>query len=115
MRRAGSALAREKGTPTEAGACPTCGMSWNNFKQAGLLGCPHDYEIFSAKLLPLLKRAQEGACEHAGKIPSKRKTIEGDRHLAMTWLARGDLRMLDAENYEQAASLRDKLKDLEQN
>ena len=94
--------------------CSVCGLSWTQFKQAGLMGCPHDYEQFSDKLVPLLKRAQEGATEHVGKVPSKRQTVAGERQARTLRLRRDLRRAIDAENYEQAAELRDALKQLEQ-
>ncbi len=95
-------------------ACTICGLSWSQFKQSGLMGCPHDYEQFQNKLLPLLKRAQEGATEHIGKVPAKRQTAEGERQSRTMRLRRDLKRAIDAENYEQAAQLRDILRQLEQ-
>ncbi len=95
--------------------CPACGMSWNNFKQGGLVGCPHDYELFSHKMLPLLKRAQEGATEHVGKVAPRKKTVESERQVATLRLRRDLQKAVNAENYEQAATLRDQLRRLEEN
>jgi protein arginine kinase activator len=99
----------------DAQACPSCGMTWAGFKQSGIMGCSHDYEQFSSKLLPLLKRAQEGAAEHVGKTPARRKTHEGDRQVTTLRLRRELQKALNAENYEHAAQVRDKLRSLEQN
>ena len=30
--------------------CPDCGMSWQEFKDTGLLGCPKDYDLFVNQL-----------------------------------------------------------------
>ena len=95
--------------------CPECGMNWSTFKQSGLMGCKHDYELYEAKLLPLLKRAQEGASQHVGKVPHARKTEAGDRQMTTLRLRRELQKAIDAENYEQAARLRDELRKLEQN
>jgi protein arginine kinase activator len=106
---------RSKDAPADPDACPLCGLSWTNFKSAGLMGCPHDYELFHAKLVPLLKRAQEGATEHVGKIPARKKSPDSDRHSTSLRLRRELQKALDAENYEQAATLRDQLKKIEEN
>lgn len=108
------AVSREAARP-DITACPVCGLNWSNFKQSGLMGCPHDYEFFAARLLPLLKRAQEGATEHIGKVPARRKTREGDRQVTTLRLRRELQKAVDAENYEQAARLRDELRSLEKN
>ena len=97
----------------DALTCSLCGMNWGQFKQGGLMGCPHDYEHFQGKLLPLLKRAQEGATEHAGKVPQRAKTVDSDRQVVTLRLRRELQKALHAEHYEQAAQLRDKLRQLE--
>jgi protein arginine kinase activator len=102
-------------TPVDPLTCPICGSTWAQFKQGGLMGCAHDYEQFAGKLVPLLKRAQEGATEHVGKVPAGRKTQEADRQVATLRLRRELQKAIDAENYEQAARLRDQLKSLEHN
>src|SRR4051794_10675700 len=33
--------------------CPVCGISFLEFRNAGRLGCPHDYDVFRAELIPL--------------------------------------------------------------
>ena len=95
-------------------SCPVCGIQWGQFKQGGLMGCPHDYEQFGSKLVPLLKRAQEGATQHIGKVPRKKKTAQGDRQVMTLRLRRQLQHAVDIENYEQAAQLRDELRQLEQ-
>jgi protein arginine kinase activator len=107
----GLTLAREG--PLET--CPVCGMTWGQFRQGGLLGCGHDYDLFAPRLLPLLKRTQEGAVEHVGKIPPRKKREEGDRQVVTLRLRRELQKAIDAENYEQAAQVRDQLRSLEKN
>jgi protein arginine kinase activator len=101
--------------PADAQACPVCGMSWEDFKRAGVMGCGHDYEQFAPKLLPLLKRAQEGATQHVGKVPNRQKSPAADRQFTTLRLRRELQKAIEAENYEQAAQLRDQLRTLEQN
>ncbi len=102
-----------KSADTEA--CPICGLSWAQFKQGGIFGCSHDYTQFEARVLPLLKRAQEGAHQHVGKVPAKMRN-RGDDRQVITLRLRRDLQLaIDAENYEQAARLRDELRQIEQN
>jgi protein arginine kinase activator len=108
----GLVVARDKGEPA---VCPLCGLSWSAFKQTGLMGCPHDYSVYESRLMPLLKRAQEGATEHVGKIPQAKKTEETDRHVSSLRIRRDLQKAIDAENYEQAARLRDELRQLERN
>jgi protein arginine kinase activator len=109
----GLTVARSKEQPADPSSCPICGLTWTSFKTTGLMGCPHDYELFEGKLSPLLKRAQEGATDHVGKVPRKKKTQETDRQVTSMRLRRELQKAIDAENYEQAARLRDQLKTLE--
>jgi protein arginine kinase activator len=91
--------------------CPECGIKYMEFKAEGRLGCPHDYQVFHTALEPLLQRIHR-ATRHAGKHPR-----HGRRPAA--WHAevialRHQLReAVDTENYEEAARLRDLLRQKE--
>ena len=112
----GLTVVRDKSQlPNDPAMCPVCGLTWNHFKQTGLMGCAHDYQMYESKLLPLLKRAQEGAGEHVGKVPRKKQSQETDRQVTSLRLRRELQKAIDAENYEQAARLRDQLRTLEKN
>lgn len=93
--------------------CPVCGMSFLEFRQHQLLGCPNDYEAFDAVLTPLLARAHEGATAHVGKIPVN--AAEAERRQSRLLRLRGELKQaVRAEDYERAAALRDDIKKLEE-
>jgi protein arginine kinase activator len=108
-------LAVTRSEPAAADTCPICGNTWHQFRQSGLVGCSHDYTFFEAKMVPLLKRAQEGATQHAGKVPAKLRHGDPARDVVTLRLRRELQRALDAENYEQAAALRDQLRKLGSN
>jgi len=92
--------------------CDVCGLSFSEFRQQGLLGCPHDYDAFSPSLEALVERAQEGASQHVGKVP--RRAGSGQRRQTDILRLRGALRAAVAqEEYERAAALRDEIKQLE--
>lgn len=94
-------------------SCPHCGMTWAQFKQSARLGCAHDYTLFAGKLGPLIKRSQENFGQHAGKVPLPMRHSDPGRIVAAARLKRELDQAIDAENYEQAARLRDQLKGLE--
>ena len=50
--------------------CPICGISFYEFRQAGRLGCPHDYVFFGKELEPLLINVH-GDSKHVGKHPKR--------------------------------------------
>ncbi|MEW6249465.1 MAG: UvrB/UvrC motif-containing protein [Planctomycetota bacterium] len=92
--------------------CEECGISYVEFRNQGLLGCAHDYEVFKEQLERLLERTHDNATHHTGKSP---KSLGAERP------ARHDLRRLRrqldeavaAEDYERAARLRDRIRELE--
>jgi protein arginine kinase activator len=85
-------------------ACPDCGLTYLEFRIDGRLGCPHDYETFTAGLVPLLRRSH-GATRHVGKQPCRRPSMFSRLRL------RARLREAIArEDFEEAARLRDQLR-----
>jgi protein arginine kinase activator len=93
-------------------ACPNCGFTLGKLRKEGMLGCPDDYEVFEAALLPLIERAHGGNTTHAGKMPSK--TPQPTKRLVELANLRRQLEIaVKNEDYEEAAKLRDEIKKLE--
>ena len=88
--------------------CPVCGLTFMEYRARGRLGCPNDYRVFARGLLPLLGRAH-GATRHVGKAARARP---GSASAAADRLGlRLRLReAVGAEDYEEAARLRDLLR-----
>jgi len=105
-----SGLQKESGT-----ACDSCGISWAEFRQSGLFGCPGDYNIFEKDLTPLLQRAHEGATHHVGKVPTRRggTGVPMKKQLDITKLRKELAKAVEGEDYERAAKLRDQIKEAE--
>lgn len=93
--------------------CTVCGMSFSEYNEHGLLGCPNDYEAFGERLEKAILQVQDNCDRHMGKIP-----VNADVSLAMQnriLKLRSDLRQaIHAEQYEQAAELRDMIKSIEE-
>lgn len=90
--------------------CPNCGHSLRDFQKTGRLGCSKCWEIFSEQLGVVLKKMHRGGL-HLGKCP--KSNIAGP----VVERRRDDLqnRLQEAvrrEFYEEAADLRDELKQL---
>ncbi len=105
-------------TPTTR--CPDCGMSWQEFKDTGLLGCPKDYELFLNQLGGVIERAQNGGTHHTGKTPTTgaRTAAPADdpvklRQAELNRLRKELARAVESELYERAAQLRDQITALE--
>jgi len=92
--------------------CRGCGMTFAQFRQAGILGCPECYDTFAEQLAMLIQRAQGGATHHVGKSP-RRCGQSLDRQLERQRLMKQLDAAVDAEQYERAAKLRDMLNELE--
>ncbi len=119
---AGLADFETKTVPKKEGKnkCPQCGMVYDDFKKTGRLGCSECYATFDEYLLPLIKRIQ-GSVEHFGKAPSgaslsQEAAPEWEKPKKIDKLAelKGQLqRAIKMEEFEEAARLRDKIREAE--
>lgn len=91
--------------------CHNCGFTYQNFNKIGRLGCSECYEAFKKQLTPLIKQVQ-GGDRHIGKIPLRAgKTVKDTRTLQELKISME--KAIQAEEFEDAARLRDKIKELE--
>lgn len=106
-------MAPAQAAPGSAGTvtCPRCGLSAAEFRKRGRAGCARCYEVFDQDLRAMLSQ-MAGRPRHAGKMP---------RELAASVSARPDRETMrvelkeavEREDYERAARLRDKLRELD--
>ena len=90
--------------------CPHCGFTQADFKKAGRLGCPDCYNTFAEGLESLLKSMHKGT-RHVGKVPeSLRQSRDLSDRLAA--LQKKLSKAVEEENFEQAAQLRDQIKQM---
>lgn len=97
--------------------CKGCGSSFEDIAQSGKVGCAECYRTFYDRLIPSIQRIH-GNTRHRGKIPGV--TPHSDC-TALTQKPENELESLrmqlkeeiEAQNFEQAAVLRDKIKELE--
>ena len=90
--------------------CPQCGFTQADFKKSGRLGCSECYVTFSEGLGGLLKSMHKGT-RHVGKVPEVLKT---KRELTdqLNHLQKKLTKAIESESFEQAAQLRDEIKQL---
>jgi len=88
--------------------CPACGIKYMEFRAEGRLGCPHDYEVFRVGLEPLLQRIHRSG-RHTGKAPRHRRGSQA-RQAELLALRRKLRTAVEAESYEEAARLRDRIR-----
>jgi len=91
--------------------CPNCGFSQADFKKTGRLGCATCWETFEAGLLSLVRQMHKGD-RHVGKVPTK-----AAHTLVLSQKIKEMMEELEnavrAEQYEDAAALRDQIRSLE--
>ena len=92
-------------------ACTNCGMTGEELKAGGKLGCRECYSSFSDEVVAILKNVQSST-RHTGKFPKRL----GKEMLYIRQV--GDLRAnlskaIAEENFELAAKLRDEIRALE--
>ena len=93
--------------------CDKCGMSYEEFKKVGKLGCENCYQVYGDKLMPILKRLH-GNLQYHGKLPEK--VIETVKVSKEIDTLKDELnKAVKSEEYEMAAEIRDKIKALERN
>lgn len=93
--------------------CEECGISYVEFRNQGLLGCAHDYDAFKEHLPRLLERTHGGVTHHVGKTPRSLGVAQKPQH-ELRRLKRQLEEAVTAEDYERAAELRDRIRELEQ-
>jgi protein arginine kinase activator len=93
--------------------CDKCGMTYDEFKQMGKFGCSGCYEAFKKKIYPVIRNIH-GHDTHVGKIPAKAGSeLKNKREIER--LKAKLKEAIELEEYEKAAELRDKIKDVENN
>lgn len=97
--------------------CPNCGLTYADFKKIGRLGCSECYIAFKKYLGPLLKKIH-GSSQHLGKTPLKvaaslAAAKPGKKRLDMQELRHQLQRAIEGEEFEEAAKIRDQIKELE--
>jgi protein arginine kinase activator len=92
-------------------SCPVCGVTFYEFRNQGRLGCPHDYVYFERELTPLIANIH-GETRHVGKRPRGQET-PSDQPTELIRLRREMEEAKQKEHYEQAAKIRDQIRELE--
>jgi protein arginine kinase activator len=93
-----------------AAACPGCGTTIDDVRRDNRLGCAQCYTVFRGTLLPLLARFHRHV-SHVGKVPGGGPPTT--RLAEITRLRLSLTKAVAAEEFERAAGLRDRLREME--
>lgn len=90
--------------------CETCGFSFEDISETGRPGCPDCYRVFLRKLRPALGKLH-GRAVYKGKIPSA-VSVSAKKEEKIEMLKKQLTEAVEAQQFEQAAVLRDEIKRL---
>jgi len=93
--------------------CPSCGLTYGDFRKTGRLGCDGCYAAFEKGLRGLLETIHKST-SHTGKVPSHAKG-EADELRLLRELESGLCAAVEKEEFEKAAGIRDRIQDLKKN
>lgn len=91
--------------------CKGCGMSVDEFRSKGRLGCAECYEVFRGPIAELLERVH-GAMQHIGRVPGL-SDDDLERMQRLSELRRELDAAVREEAYESAAGIRDEIDSME--
>ena len=92
--------------------CPVCGSTINDISNTGKAGCSDCYKTFGEQLLPFIKRIH-GSVSHTGKMVSGNVSAENNEKSELLKLKEQLKSLIAEEKFEEAAKVRDRIKELE--
>lgn len=99
-------------TPGETVRCDFCSMTLKDFRATGRLGCALCYASFERSLRELLRRVH-GSSRHVGRRYDAPQSLTLHQSGTLGELRDQLKRAIDAEQFELAATIRDKIRGME--
>ncbi|MBQ5399128.1 MAG: UvrB/UvrC motif-containing protein [Ruminococcus sp.] len=105
---------------TQATRCETCGSTYNDITRTGMMGCADCYKVFEDRIMPTIRRIH-GNTTHCGKNSPSSKARVFEKEEKKEEKPKSELEVLkdklaeaiENQEFEQAAELRDKIKEME--
>lgn len=98
--------------PGDAARCAYCGTSLRDFRASGRLGCAQCYGAFEQSLRELLRRVH-GSTRHEGWRHEGADPVLIAREANLEQLRARLAKAVEAEAFEEAATLRDQIRGME--
>ena len=99
-------------TSSEPFVCPACEITFEEVARTGRVGCAHCYQAFYDKLIPAIQRIH-GNTVHRGKSPERFHLREKGEPTQLAVLQEKLQKAVEKQEYERAAELRDRIRELE--
>lgn len=98
---------------TQATRCEFCGSTYAEIAKTGHVGCANCYTLFADQLYPSISRIH-GNTEHCGKhSKSYQPGAEEKKEKKINEMKKELEQSIKEQNFERAAELRDKIKEME--
>lgn len=101
------------GTGRSTKRCQCCGSSFEDIAKSGKVGCASCYDVFYEELLPSIQRIH-GRTSHTGKLARSAGTEVRIKN-ELTQCKYELEQAIKAQEFEKAAELRDRIRELEKN
>lgn len=103
---------------TQATRCEVCNTGYADIVRTGMMGCANCYNIFGEQLLPTIRRVH-GNTVHCGKRShkgiAKVEDVKENTTDKLTTLKSQLDKAIKEQEFEKAAELRDKIREMEAN
>lgn len=107
---------------TQVQRCEKCGSSFAEISKTGKLGCANCYKTFRSQLVPVIQRIH-GTTKHKGKVPGGSALVITETNNKMLPVNESPIdekkrllkKAIETQEFEQAAVLRDEIKEMEKN
>jgi protein arginine kinase activator len=104
---------KSSSTPSTTITCSKCGMTLQQFHQHGKFGCVECVLLFQDRISPLIRKVHGGHVSHLGKVP-KKHVDKNQFKKQIQHLKRELVHAIQEEKFEEAARIRDHLRQLDQ-
>ncbi len=104
---------------SETTRCSVCGSTYHDIATSGKVGCANCYDLFLSELMPSIRQIH-GNTNHCGKIVEYEESQEvlpqpSDTQDTQIEKLKKELKeAVEKQNFELAAQLRDKIKEMEE-
>ncbi|NLM19690.1 MAG: excinuclease ABC subunit B [Clostridiaceae bacterium] len=93
--------------------CPACGQEFADFRKSGLFGCPECYSTFHDVICSMLDQIHGGHIHNVTQIVPHNIEVDKSEPLTEIEQLKSELKeKIQLEQYEEAAVIRDKIKEL---